>query len=269
MSGGGGYGQYGSGSMNRGGMTNYQPRSQNPQFQNAMAYGGNRAAQMPNPGSYYNPYNGMPAPQPPQQPRDISDSPWAFGKDRAPQMPQATPNDMRIPPNEERTGGMMPAYIAQQFTTRPMQQAPQATPMGNPFEMARANNMPGGPASAAQLDALQGSLPQQQPMDSGLHPYQPQQQPMPQAQPMPGQNPNAAQMNAFSNSIASWQNPMGMQQAQMQRIGMNPQGSAQGGYFQGNSYVPNVGNQKNGLDDLARWGMNWDGSPKQTGPFIR
>jgi hypothetical protein len=290
MSGGGGYGQYGSGSMNRGGMTNYQPRSQNPQFQNAMAYGGNRAAQMPNPGRYGNPYNGMPQQQPPQQPYDISDPIGIFRPHG--QMPQAAPSGggemtggmtpasifARQPQQAPQatpigdgfqTGGMMPANIAQQFTTRPMQQAPQATPMGNPFEMARANNMPGGPASASQLDALQGSLPQQQPMDSGLHPYQPQQQPMPQAQPMPGQNPNAAQMNAFSNSIASWQNPMGMQQAQMQRIGMNPQGSAQGGYFQGNSYVPNVGNQKNGLDDLARWGMNWDGSPKQTGPFIR
>jgi hypothetical protein len=159
------------------------------------------------------------------------------------------------------TGGMTPASI---FARQP-QQAPQATPIGDGFQTG--GMMPANIAQQFTTRPMQ--QPQAQPMDSGLHPYQPQQQPMPQAQPMPGQNPNAAQMNAFSNSIASWQNPMGMQQAQMQRIGMNPQGSAQGGYFQGNSYVPNVGNQKNGLDDLARWGMNWDGSPKQTGPFIR
>jgi hypothetical protein len=237
---GGGNSSYGSG----GGMPlysgGYQPQSQNQQFRSAMAYGNNRAGMMPSlkqgqPGAYGRGASSMSSipPTPAQTGGNFGFDPFRPGG------PGAGSGGMPdYVMDQPQTGGMMPANVAQQFITKPMQ-APSAIP----------NDM-------------------RIPQDSGLHPYQPQQS-APYAAQQAQPNPLASQANALSNSVASWQNPMGMQQAQMQRIGMNPQGSAQGGYFQGNSYVPNVGNQKNGLDDLARWGMNWDGSPKQTGPFIR
>lgn len=90
-----------------------------------------------------------------------------------------------------------------------------------------------------------------------------------QAQPTVAQNPNAAMMNAFSNQIASFKNPMGLTQQQL-GPSFNPVGSAQGGYFNGNQYVPNVGNPRNGLDNMARWGQNWNGAPLNGGGlFIR
>jgi hypothetical protein len=129
--------------------------------------------------------------------------------------------------------------------------------MGGLFDQysGLAGSNPNGTSSGGSLN-LGGGQPSwyQQPQTGGMHPYQPPQF----QQPTPTQNPSAMLQN--TQNVASWGNPMGMQQAQMQRIGMNPQGSAQGGYFDGNRYVPNVGNQKNGLDDLARWGMNWNGT---------
>ncbi len=73
------------------------------------------------------------------------------------------------------------------------------------------------------------------------------------AQPM--QNSLVAQAGA---NIDQWANPYGFNRQQL-GPSFNPFGSPQGGYFNVNQYVPNVGNFRNGLDELARWGQNWNG----------
>jgi hypothetical protein len=144
---------------------------------------------------------------------------------------------------------------------------------------------------------------QRPPETGGLHPYQPQ---MPTYQQQPqtaGPSMNEGALNQGMNkpmmlpqssdqaptggvtpqdgfnspqamlkntaSVAGFQNPMGFTRQQL-GPSFNPQGSPQGGYFNGNQYVPNVGNFRNGLDELARWGQNWNGAPLNGGGlFIR
>jgi hypothetical protein len=143
----------------------------------------------------------------------------------------------------------------------------------------------------------------QVPQTSGMHPFQPQMPTFQAPQATGGGSPMEGQMNPGMNkpmllpqssdqaptggvtpqdgfnspqamlkntaSVAGFQNPMGFTRQQL-GPSFNPQGSPQGGYFNGNQYVPNVGNFRNGLDELARWGQNWNGAPLNGGGlFIR
>lgn len=63
--------------------------------------------------------------------------------------------------------------------------------------------------------------------------------------------------------------PWGQQALASLGPSFNAVGSPQGGYFQNNKWTPNVGNARNGLDVLNRFGMNWDGSALNPGLGIR
>lgn len=85
----------------------------------------------------------------------------------------------------------------------------------------------------------------------------------PMAPPMPqGPAPQAPQQNMMNT-------PWGMQALASLGPSFNAVGSPQGGYFQNNKWTPNVGNARNGLDVLNRFGMNWDGSALNPGLGIR
>lgn len=231
MSGGGGS-QYSGTSNNQGYGMGYQPQSMNPQFRGAMGYGANRAAQMPNPGRYPNPYNGpqYPSGGPDQVVQSIGSPASVFGKGGQPTYSSGQPEAISDPASVFGKG------TPPQFTS-PDGYAPAISDPASVFGK-------GVPPDVSQTF-------QTRPMETGGM------SPAPQA-PQP-QN-TAAQMNAFSNSIASFQNPYGFSQQQL-GPSFNPVGSPQGGFFNGNNYVANVGNARNGLDRMSRLGLNWNGQP--------
>lgn len=81
-----------------------------------------------------------------------------------------------------------------------------------------------------------------------------------QAMSQPAQQSTTQAALANTNAVAAY-NPWGQTQQQL-GPSYHPYGSPLGGYFRpDNSYVPNAGNAMNGMDTLARFGLNWRGMP--------
>jgi hypothetical protein len=143
---------------------------------------------------------------------------------------------------QPQTGGMTPA---EGFINQPRMPVNLAPPQQN---LAQQNY--NSVAGFQMPQSLQSQPQQSQPQSSGMF-----------ANVLPGisQTPTAG----------GYANPWGFSQQQL-GPSFNPGGSPRGGYFGNNmQYVPNVGNARNGLDDMARWGQNWDSQPFTRGPLIR
>jgi hypothetical protein len=270
---GGGNSQYGSGGgmpMYRGG--GYQPQNQNATFRNALDYGNARMGMMPSfqggqsgqygrsgsnmggfpPGGYQPPgvSAGGGAPQTggafPGSEGWTGFGPKAGGRDYVYGEPDAQRADYRPPgappiptvTQPPQTGGMTPA---EGFINQPRMPVNLAPPQQN---LAQQNY---NSVAGFQMPQSLQSQPQQPPQTANNI--------------LPGisQTPTAG----------GYANPWGFSQQQL-GPSFNPGGSPRGGYFGNNmQYVPNVGNARNGLDDMARWGQNWDSQPFTRGPLIR
>ena len=260
---GGGNSQYGSGGgmpMYRGG--GYQPQNQNATFRNALNYGNQRLGMMPGfqggqPGQYgriggqwgLQPQDGRYGTQPP--PPNSGFAPQTGGG-----MPASEALNGGRPAGARSWGGRDYVYGEPDSPGQPPS-SPTILPDG-PI------NQPRTPVNLAPLSQTQSMLQNTASVAGFQMPQSLQSQPPQQPQtanslPGIGQTPTAG----------GYANPWGFSQQQL-GPSFNPGGSPRGGYFGNNmQYVPNVGNARNGLDDMARWGQNWDSQPFTRGPLIR